>query len=74
MANVVVRKVSIEMGIEVLEGALTIGRQAEPLAPEVARTRLEAVRGKAPVASPKRSSPLLQKVKSWFTAELEPAG
>ena len=73
MANVVVCKANIEKGIEVLEGALAIGRQAEPLAPEVARTRLEAVRGKAPVANPKRSSPLLKKVKSWFTAELEPA-
>ena len=36
---------STEKGIEILEGALAIGRQAEPLAPEVARSRLDAVRG-----------------------------
>ncbi len=38
-------RLSIEKGIEILEGALAIGRQAEPLAPEVARSRLDAVRG-----------------------------
>ncbi len=35
---------SIEKGIEVLEGALAIGRQAEPLAPDIAKTRMEAVK------------------------------
>src|ERR671933_966683 len=64
---------SIQKGVEILEGALAIGRQAEPLAPTTALTRLEAVRGKAPVANPTRSVLLLQKLKSWFAAELEPA-
>ncbi len=63
----------IEKGIEILEGALAIGRQAEPLAPETARTRLEAVRSKAPASGLKANSPLLKKVKGWFTADLEPA-
>ncbi len=63
----------IEKGIEILEGALAIGRQAEPLAPETARTRLEAVRGKIPAGSSKADSPLLKKVKSWLTVKLEPA-
>ena len=36
---------SIEKGIEILEGALAIGKQAEPLAPDVTRTRMEAARG-----------------------------
>ena len=40
-------RLSIEKGIEILEGALAIGRQAEPLMPEVARTRLEAMKGEA---------------------------
>ena len=62
---------SIDKGIEILEGALAIGRQADPLAPETAHARLEAVRGKAP-AGPKANSPLLTKIKSWFTASLEP--
>ncbi len=65
--------VSIEKGIEILEGALSIGRQAAPLAPETARTRLEAARNKPPTTNPKLDRLLLSKVKSWFTAELEPA-
>ena len=40
-------RLSVERGIEILEGALAIGRQAEPLVPEVARARLEAVKSKA---------------------------
>ncbi len=59
---------SMESGIEILEGALAIGRQAEPLVPEVARARMEAA--KALTASPKPDSSL-KKVKAWFTAELE---
>ncbi len=66
-------RLSVQRGIEILEGALAIGRQAKPLMPEVARARLEAVRGKPPASGSKTNSPLLSKVKSWFTAELEPA-
>src|SRR5918911_3196764 len=55
---------SIKKGIEILEGALAIGRQADPLTAETAHVRLEAVRGKARPATPKPSRPLLQKVKS----------
>ncbi len=61
---------SIEKGIEILEGALAIGRQAEPLAPETARTRLEAVRGKPPTASPKPNRSLSAKLKAWFTTKV----
>jgi hypothetical protein len=67
-------RLTMERGIEILEGALAIGRQAEPLMAETAHARLEAVRSKARPATPKPSRPLLKKVKSWFTAELEPAG
>ncbi len=66
-------RLSIARGIEILEGALAIGRQADPLVPGIAHARLEAVRGKPLPASPKPSRPLLKKVKAWFTAELEPA-
>jgi hypothetical protein len=65
--------VTMERGIEILEGALAIGRQAEPLVPEVAHARLEAVKEEVLTASPKPKRPLLKKVKSWLTAELEPA-
>jgi hypothetical protein len=39
--------VGIERGIEILKGALAIGRQADPLTAETAHARLEAVREKA---------------------------
>src|SRR5919199_5499597 len=61
---------SIDKGIEILEGALAIGRQADPLASETAHARLEAVRDKVPPATPKPGSPLTKKIKSWFTVEL----
>ena len=64
---------SFEKGIEILEGALAIGRQAEPLTLETARTRLEAVRGKPPT-SPKPNRSLSAKLKAWLTTKvLEPA-
>src|SRR5919205_491349 len=65
---------SIGKGIEILEGALAIGRQAEPLAPTTALTRLEAVRGKPPTANAKPNRSLSTKLKAWFTTKvLEPA-
>ena len=64
---------TIQKGVEILEGALAIGQKADPLGPEVVHARLEAVRGKVLSASPKQGRPLLKKVRSWFTAELEPA-
>src|SRR5919199_4821872 len=57
----------IEKGIEILEGALAIGRQAEPLAPETARTRLGAVRGKPLTASAKPNRLLSGKLKAWLS-------
>src|SRR5919205_1275503 len=67
-------RLSIKKGIEILEGALAIGRQADPLPVETAHARLEAVRDKARPTDPEPSRPLLKKVKSWFTVELEHAG
>src|SRR5919205_2119934 len=66
---------SIQKGIEILEGALAIGRQADSLTVETAHARLEAVRGKALPATPKPaipkpSNPVVEKIKSWFTTEL----
>ena len=69
---------SIKKGIEILEGALAIGRQAEPLTAETAHVRLEAVRDKVLPATPKPaipkpSNPIVEKIKSWFAVELDPA-
>jgi hypothetical protein len=56
--------------LEVLEGALAIGRQADLLAPEEVTTRLKAVRQSAPTPTtgPTKavSSSKLAKIKAWF--------
>ena len=66
-------RMPIETGIEILEGALAIGRQAEPLTLDLASTRMEAVKNKATASRAKRS--LLSKLKASFATEklVEPA-
>src|ERR687886_2803651 len=54
---------SMERGIEILEGALAIGRQAEPLTPDVARIRMEAVKDEALGAA--RSGQSRVMMKAW---------
>ena len=63
-------------GLEVLEGALAIGRQADVLAPEEVTTRLETVQQSATPATSVPGSPFFAKIKSWFgpKGETEPAG
>jgi hypothetical protein len=59
--------VTFDKGLEVLEGALAIGRQADPLGPDEVQTRMDAARTT-------RSEPFFAKVKSWLTSkEIEPA-
>ena len=64
---------TIRKGIEILEGALAIGRQAEPLTLDLASTRMDAVKNKAAASPLKRS--LLSKLKASFAMEnvVEPA-
>ena len=65
---------SMDRGIEILEGALAIGRQAEPLGAEVARDRLETVKDEALAAGAKPKSGFVGNAKTWFaTKVLEPA-
>jgi hypothetical protein len=54
-------------GVQVLEGALAIGRQAEASAPDEVRTRMEVVQRSATAGSVADSSNFA-KVKSWFEA------
>lgn len=54
-------------GIRVLEGALAIGRQADPLGIEDARDRLDAARGAAAQHKPEQARSLRAKVKAWMT-------
>ena len=51
--------------LEILEGALTIGRQADMLAPEEVTTRLQAVQYMAPPTMVAHSSNLAE-IKAWF--------
>jgi hypothetical protein len=64
--------IDIARGIEVLEGALAIGRQAEPLAPDVARTRMAAMQAQATTDTSIAETPLFGKIKAWFTAKKVP--
>ena len=55
-------------GAEILEGALAIGRQAEPIAPTVVRTRMEAEKDRAAAAASVPGSALVGRIRAWFTA------
>ena len=57
---------SFEYGLQVLEGALAIGRQADTLGVDEARTRFEQVQSRASSAASVADSPIFAKVKSWL--------
>ncbi len=57
---------SLREGLQILEGALAIGRQADGLAPQEVTTRLEAVRQSATPPTPAAYSSNLAKIKAWF--------
>ena len=57
---------SFEYGLQVLEGALAIGWQADTLGVDEARTRLEKVQSRAASAASVSDSPIFAKVKSWL--------
>jgi hypothetical protein len=62
------RYMSISRGIEVLEGALAIGRQADPIALPMADERMSVAREKAKGAIGNVGGPLLTKVKILLSA------
>src|SRR4028119_1867428 len=53
-------------GLQILEGALAIGRQADGFAPEEVTTRLESVRQSATPPTLAAYSSKLAKIKAWF--------
>ncbi|PVE24201.1 hypothetical protein DC522_12040 [Microvirga sp. KLBC 81] len=64
-----------DKGLQVLEGALAIGRQAESFAPVEVRTRMEAVQARASTPTSVPDTPLFAKIKNWFgTKETASAG
>src|SRR5919205_4454086 len=62
-------RLSIEKGIEVLKGALAIGRQAEPLAPDIAQARMEAVK-KASTTVSVANPYFLTDVETWVAKKV----
>ncbi len=74
-----VRPISFNRGLEVLEGALAIGRQADPLGPEEVRSRMDKARAEkgkpawpgAPASV--QDKPLVSNAMSWLTIKaIEP--
>ncbi len=59
-------RLAFEELLEVLEGALAIGRQADVLAAGEVTSRLEAVQNSAPPALTAAHSSTLAKIKAWF--------
>ena len=59
---------TFEQRLQVLEGALAIGRQADPLGPDQVRTRMDEARGRAATVSSAPDLSLAIKLKSWFAA------
>jgi hypothetical protein len=65
---------SFERGLKVLDGALAMGRQADPLVPPEVQGRMEQVKAKTPVSPGPPRQPFFSKVKSWLTMKgTEPA-
>ena len=59
---------SFQGKLEVLEGALAIGRQADPLGPDEIRTRMDQAKGRAiPMQSRPKTAPSA-KLRSWLAA------
>ena len=56
-------------GLQILEGVLAIGRQAEDAAPEEVRTRMEVLQRSATTESI-ADSPSFAKVKRWFETKV----
>jgi hypothetical protein len=59
---------SMSKGIEVLEGALAIGRQADPIALPVVKERISVAKEKGGAATPKAKEPLFATVKKLLDA------
>jgi hypothetical protein len=59
-------------GLQILEGALAIGRQAEVSAPDEVRTRMEVLQ-RSTTGGSIADSPNFAKVKSWFEAKIHTA-
>jgi len=57
---------TFEQGLSILEHVLVIGRKAEAVASEVAKSRMESLQMAATTATAVADSPLFSSIKSWF--------
>jgi len=60
------QRITFEEGLKILEGALAIGRQADPLGVDTVKPRLDGVRGRATTPTSVSDTSLLSKIKKWF--------
>ncbi len=58
-----------DVGLEVLETALAIGRQADPFAAEEVKARMDTVRAGATTPTSVPDTPLFAKIKKWLTTK-----
>jgi hypothetical protein len=63
-------RLSFRERLDVLEGALAIGRQADVLAPDEVRTRLATVQQSTTAPTSIPDSAVFSKIKSWFAPVL----
>lgn len=63
-------EIPFQKGLEILQGALAIGRQADALVPEEVRARLGDLQQRAITPTSAADHPMLSKIKSWLTPVL----
>ena len=57
---------SFEVGLEILEGALAIGRQADPFGAEEVKTRMDTMKAKVRTHTSVPDLPFFAKLMTWF--------
>ena len=65
---------TFEQGLKILEGALAIGRQADAVAPDAVKTRMDLVQGRATSSTSVADSAVFSKIKSWLLATKQTEG
>jgi hypothetical protein len=69
-----VRWMSFDERLRLLDGALAIGRQADPFSEDAVKSRMEAIQARATSPTSVPDTPLFAKIQSWFWSkpEIEP--
>jgi len=62
------KRLSFDKGLEVLEGALRIGRQAEDISHDDAEERMVVVKRAAKTSTSVPDTPIFAKVKNWLAS------